>query len=186
MRSLRALFLSAALLSSATFAFGQDYHASRYQDRDDRRIYQMGYDQGRSDAQHRHRFNPDSNRYREEDDRHAYRQGYEAGYNSARNGNGAWDRNRDRDNDRYGRNGGYGNSGYGGYGNAMGVARQNGLRDGENDGRKDRVTGHSYRPTQDDNYKKAPGYSSNMGDRQQYKDVYRQAYQQGYQRGYGR
>lgn len=44
--------------------------------------------------------------------------------------------------------------------------------------------GHSFRPTQDDNYKNAPGYSSNMGYRQQYKDMYRQAYQQGYQSGY--
>ena len=35
-------------------------------------------------------------------------------------------------------------------------------------------------------YKNAPGYSSIMGDRQQYKDAYRQAYQQGYPQGYGR
>jgi hypothetical protein len=68
----------------------------------------------------------------------------------------------------------------------MRVAQENGIRDGRNDGSKDRATGHSFRPTQDDNYKNAPGYSSNMGDRQQYKDAYRQAYQQGYQQGYNR
>jgi len=177
----RALFLSAALLSTAGLTFGQDYHGARYQDRDDRRVYQRGYEEGRSDAQKRRRFNPDSNRYREADDRRAYRQGYEEGYNSGRRGNAGWDRDRDRDD----HNSGYGNGGnYGGYGNASSIARQNGYRDGMNDGRKDRATGHSFRPTQDDNYKNAPGYSSNMGDRQQYKDAYRQAYLQGYQLGY--
>ena len=177
----RALFLSAALLSAATLTLAQDYHGWRYQDRDDRRIYQRSFEQGRSDALSRRHFNPDSNRYREADDRRAYRQGYEAGYNSGRHGNAGWDRDHDRDNDRYGRNGGYS-----GYGNPSNIARQNGYRDGVNDGRKDRATGHSFRPTQGDNYKNAPGYISSMGDRQQYKDAYRQAYQQGYPQGYGR
>jgi len=181
-RLFRALFLTAALMSAGALTFAQDYHGSRYQDRDDRRIYQRGFEQGRSDALSRRRFNPDSNRYREADDRRAYRQGYEAGYNSGRHGNAGWDR--DHDNDRYGRNGG--NGGYGGYGNPSNIARQNGYRDGVNDGRRDRTTGHSFRPTQGDNYKNAPGYSSSMGDRQQYKDAYRQAYQQGYPQGYGR
>jgi hypothetical protein len=174
-RLFRALFLSTALLSSSALTFGQDYHSWGYRDRDDRRIYQQGYEEGRSDAQHRRRFNPDSNRYRSGDDRRAYRQGYEAGYNAGHNGNAAWGRDHN----------GYGNGGYGGgYGNGLSIARQNGVRDGVNDGRKDRATGHSFRPTQGDNYKNAPGYSSSMGDRQQYKDAYRQAYQQGYQQGY--
>ena len=181
MKLFRALFLSAALLSTAALTFGQDQHDWRYQDRDDRRIYQQGYEQGRSDVQNRRRFNPDSNRYRKSDDRRAYRQGYEAGYNSRQRGNASWDRDHDRDS--YG--GGYGNRGNsGGYGNPSTIARQNGYRDGVNDGRKDRATGHSFRPTQGDNYKNAPGYSSTMGDRQQYKDAYRQSYQQGYPQGY--
>ena len=53
-----------------------------------------------------------------------------------------------------------------------------------NDGQHDRATGHSFRPTHDDNYKNAPGYSSSMGDRQQYKNTYRQGYEQGYPQGY--
>ncbi len=52
-----------------------------------------------------------------------------------------------------------------------------------NDGRNERSSGHSFRPTQDD-YKNAPGYTSSMGRRQQYKDSYRAAYQQDYQQGY--
>ena len=182
----RTLALGAALLTSSAWAFGQSYYRTEpYQDRDDRPAYQHGYEQGRNDARSRRGFHPDTGRYREADDRRAYREGYEAGFRSG--GRGDEDRDRDRDRDRNG--GGYygNNSGYGGgrgYGNMSSVAGQNGYRDGMNDGRKDRATGHSFRPTQDDNYKNAPGYSSNMGDRQQYKDAYRQAYQRGYQIGY--
>jgi flagellar biosynthesis/type III secretory pathway protein FliH len=54
-----------------------------------------------------------------------------------------------------------------------------------NDGRNDRQSGHSFRPTQDGNYKHADrGYSSGLGDKNQYKQVYRQGYEQGYQQGY--
>jgi hypothetical protein len=189
MKVLRAAALGAALLSSSVWAFGQDYHSWQYQDRDDRGIYKQGYEQGRSDAQNGRRLHSDSDRYREGDDRRAYQEGYQAGYNSARNRGDSdrdGDRDRDRDHDRDGdhdRNGGPGNGNYGGYGN-MSVARQNGFRDGVSDGSHDRATGHSFRPTHDDNYKNAPGYSSSMGDRQQYKNAYREAYGQGYPQGY--
>jgi flagellar biosynthesis/type III secretory pathway protein FliH len=54
-----------------------------------------------------------------------------------------------------------------------------------NDGRNDRQSGHSFRATQDSNYKHADrGYSSGLGDKNQYKQVYRQGYEQGYQQGY--
>jgi len=138
------------------------------------RAYRDGYEQGRADAQSGRRPHPSSN------DRE-FRDGYDAGYNSARN--------RGYHNEGYpapagggpyaGR-GGYG----GGYGSMVQIARENGARDGRNDGAKDRATGHSFRPTQGDNYKNAPGYSSNMGDRQQYKDMYRQGYEPAYQQGY--
>ena len=186
MRLFRTLALGAALLTSSAWTFAQGYEDRRYQDRDDRQIYRQAYDQGRSDALGHRRFEPNRNSYREGDDRRAYARGYEAGYNSARGGRD-WgrDRDRDRDDDRN-RNGGYGTGshGNGGYGNPSGIAQQNGYRDGVNDGRNDRATGHSFRPTHDDNYKNAPGYSSSMGSRQQYKDIYRQGYQQGYQQGY--
>ncbi|HVZ17613.1 MAG TPA: hypothetical protein VG897_10880 [Terriglobales bacterium] len=83
----------------------------------------------------------------------------------------------------YGGSNGY----YGGGGYRGGNARQVGYQDGLNDGRHDRMTGHSFRPTQDDNYKNADrGYSSAFGDKQAYKDTYRVGYEQGYQQGYGR
>ena len=168
MKIFRTLALGAALLTSSVWAFTQDSHAWQYQDRDDRAEYRHGYDQGREDARSGRRFRPASN---ERD----YRAGYEAGYNSVRQG-GVYDRGRP--------NGPYGNPGYGAYGNWSRIAQESGFRDGRNDGAKDRATGHSFRPTQGDNYKNAPGYNSSMGDRQQYKNMYRQAYQQGYQQGY--
>ena len=86
----------------------------------------------------------------------------------------------------YGNSGYYG-SGYSGNSRGYGNAAQIGYQDGINDGRSDRVTGHSFRPTQDDNYKDASrGYSSSFGDKQSYKNSYRQGYEQGYQQGYGR
>ncbi|HXB21306.1 MAG TPA: hypothetical protein VNV88_07995 [Candidatus Solibacter sp.] len=122
-----------------------------------------------------------------------------------------WDRNRDRDRDRdrdddrdrdrnrrrrdrddddryrNGRNGnyypnhGYPNNGRGYYGSA----RQYGYQDGLNDGRNDGQSGHSFRPTHDNNYKHADrGYNGSFGDKNQYKQVYRQGYEQGYQQGY--
>ena len=181
MKVIRTLVLGAALLTTSGWAFCQGYYQPvQGHDRDDRAAYRQGYQQGQIDARSHRGFHPDANRYREGDDRRVYRDGYEAGYRSS--GGRDWDRDRDRD-----RNSGYNNGGYYGgraYGNMNSIAQQNGYRDGMNDGRKDRITGHSFRPTQDDNYKNAPGYTSNMGDRQQYKNVYRQGYQQGYQIGY--
>jgi hypothetical protein len=115
---------------------------------------------------------------------------------------------RDRDGDRddryrsgqvYSNGGYYPNSGsypysqyptgaYSGYGRqGASQAQQVGYQDGLNDGSNDRATGHSYRPTEDSNYRHANrGWNSGMIDRDSYSSAYRQAYMQGYQRGYGR
>ena len=77
---------------------------------------------------------------------------------------------------------------YGQYGqNAQRQAEQYGYQDGVNDGRNDRSTGHSFRPTEDDSYRRGTnGYSDQSGiSKDQYKQWYRSAYQQGYQQGYG-
>src|SRR5436853_195627 len=66
-------------------------------------------------------------------------------------------------------------------------AQEIGNQDGLNDGSNDRATGHSYRPTEDSNYRHANrGWNSGTIDRDSYSQSYRQAYMQGYQRGYGR
>ncbi|HEY6248918.1 MAG TPA: hypothetical protein VI685_03095 [Candidatus Angelobacter sp.] len=65
-------------------------------------------------------------------------------------------------------------------------ARDFGYQDGFNDGRNDRFTGHSFRPTHDSNFKHADrGYYGSI-DRNYYKELYREAYERGYQRGYDR
>jgi hypothetical protein len=191
MKSMKAMLLGAALIAgTTTFAAAQAVVPVQWgwglgRDNDDRQAFKEGYNQGKSDARHNRRFDPDNNRWRERDDRQAFRSGYERGFreSSGYNGNGRdrdWDHDGDRDRGGYGR-GGYG--GYGGYGGN--AARQNGYQDGLNDGARDRRTGHSNRPTQDGNYKHADhGYNSSYGDKNYYKQAYRQAYENGYQQGY--
>jgi len=188
MRHLKTMLLSAALIvGTTTFAAAQAVVPVQWgwglgRDNDDRQAFREGYNQGKSDARHNRRFDPDNNRWRERDDRQAFRSGYERGFreNGGYYGNGRdrdWDHDGDRDRGVYGR------GGYGGYG--LNAARQNGYQDGLNDGARDRRTGHSNRPTQDGNYKHADhGYNSSYGDKNYYKQAYRQAYENGYQQGY--
>jgi len=189
MRHLKTMLLSAALIvGTTTFAAAQAVVPVQWgwglgRDNDDRQAFKEGYNQGKSDARHNRRFDPDNNRWRERDDRQAFRSGYERGFRE----NGGWyygngrDRDWDHDGDRD--RGGYGRGAYGGYG--ANAARQNGYQDGLNDGSSDRRSGHSNRPTQDSNYRHADhGYNSSYGDKNYYKQAYRQAYENGYQQGY--
>jgi len=192
MRHMKAMLLGAALMAgTTTLAVAQSVVPVQWgwgqRDNDDRQAFKDGFNQGQQDARHNRRFNPESSRWRERDDREAYRSGYERGfqqtgsYNGGYN-NGGWGRDRDGDRDDHDR-GGWGRGGNGGYGSN--AARQYGYQDGMNDGSRDRRTGHSNRPTQDNNYKHADhGYSSSYGDKNYYKQSYRQAYENGYQQGY--
>lgn len=192
MKIFRAAALILALLGSSAFAQNPawGYSGLPHQDRDDRHAYKEGYEQGRADADSRRAPHPDYSHYREGDDRRAFHDGYAAGYKAAHEHEEhdfAGDRDRhdsDRDDEHRGWDRDHAVSPNAGYGSLERIARENGFRDGMNDGQKDRATGHSFRPTHDDNYKNAPGYSSNMGDRQQYKNLYRAAYEQAYPQGY--
>jgi len=168
----------AVLIGISGVAFGAD--KDDHHDRDDRaRVEHRDHDRN-WDRDHDNRrwndgrvYNNGWYRDHDRDDRRVYNNGYYGGY---------------RNNGYYGNPGYYGN-GY--YGNRVGYyggnAAQIGFQDGINDGRSDRMTGHSFRPTQDDNFKNATrGYSSAYGDKQGYKNTYRQGYEQGYQQGYGR
>lgn len=171
-------------------------------DRSNQRAYRDGYKDGQKAARHRGNSGKYNNHYRDRDERRAYDLGYRRGYG---NGNGQWsngdwrnDRNRDGDwrddrgnqgrsnhpfGDVLGQSGNYPNGGDGGYG--IGNARGIGYNDGLLAGQRDRSTGHSFRPTQNKGYQDADkGYSSSIGDKNQYKQVYRDAFMQGYQRGY--
>jgi hypothetical protein len=187
MKYLRAMLVGTALMTGASaLATAQAVVPVQWgwgqRDNDDREAFREGLRQGQWDAQHGRRFAPNEGRWREADDREAYRRGYERGFREAGAYRGG-DYGRDRDGD-YDRGGwGYGGYGRGGYG--LNAARQTGYQDGLNDGARDRRTGHSNRPTQDSNYKRADrGYIPTYGDRNYYKQAYREAYYNGYEQGY--
>jgi hypothetical protein len=174
-----------------------DYQYQRY----DRDAYRDGFAQGQYDRQNNSRYNYRTHQWKHADRgyRDAYERGYANGFNSAYRDGGSYypygrDRRdddpdyrnypngrdypyRDRDNYPYrGNDSGYGNQAY-----------DIGFRDGQADGRNDLLTGHSYRPTHDDNYKHADrGYNSSYGNKNWYKQTYRSGYVQGYERGYRR
>jgi len=145
--------------------YDDDHYSAQYHER--QRFYDEGVRDGREDREH-HRDFRIRDRYGEDRaDRDAYIAGYRAGFASA---GYAW-RSDERD--------------Y--YHDLRARAREFGYQDGLRDGEHDRYTGHSYRPTHDDNYKHADrGYDPSYGDKHQYRDEYRVAYSEGYQRGYSR
>ena len=81
MRHLKTMLLSAALIvGTTTFAAAQAVVPVQWgwglgRDNDDRQAFKEGYNQGKSDARHNRRFDPDNNRWRERDDRQAFRSG---------------------------------------------------------------------------------------------------------------
>jgi hypothetical protein len=191
-------FLLAATLVAASTAYAalpqgrgtyQNPGQERRDDRD-RPAYDDGYRQGRSDAMARRSANNNGGRWHTGHERHAYQDGYNAGYQSVGPMRGDRDRDRDRDHDRdrdqnRGPQGPYNGSPTYRGNSPWDQARQVGYQDGLADGRSDRATGHSFRPTQDDNYKNASrGYNSSMGDKQTYKNAYREGYARGYPEGY--
>lgn len=167
MKLMRAMLLGSAVIgaSSAWAAAQAMVPAQWYQDRDDRQAFREGYRQGQWDARHGRRATWDDNRWREADDRRAYRDGYMRGYREVSGNN-------------------FDGRGYG-YGNGLDSVRRIGYEDGVNDGQYDRRTGHSFRPTHDDNFKHADrGYYPGFGGKNYYKQIYREGYEQGYRQGY--
>jgi hypothetical protein len=182
MRNIKAMLLGAALIVGATTLAGAQVVVPvqwgwGWRDNDDRQAFREGYKQGQWDARHNRRFDPDDSRWRERDDRQAFRSGYERGFREVGYYSNGRDRDWDHDGDRD--RGGWGR----GYG--VSAARQNGYLDGLNDGARDRRTGHSYRPTHDDNYRHADrGYIPTYGNKDYYKQAYREAYREAYQNAY--
>ena len=175
---------AAAFQSEQGLEHGRGHDKDRDDDRDysRNRNYQLGMNDGRDDAAS-HRDRRYHLRTNNDDDRRAYQAGYDQGYQNY--GRGGDDRDRGRDGNYDGRNGPGGQYGrsapYPPVGNQ---AAQFGAQDGLNDGRKDRATGHSNRPTEGDNYRNATrGFPGGDGETN-YKATYRQAYVPAYQRGY--
>lgn len=155
----------AAGTGGLAFAQGPGYAHEPWRVSDNARgeqAYQEGFAQGQRDrAHHGHRNHRTSVwQHGDREYREAYQRGYEAGYNSDR----------------------YPNPAHGAFGS---LAYSQGIQDGKMDGQHDRMTGHSYRPTQDDNYRHADrGYSYSMGNKDAYKQQYRNGYMSGYEQGY--
>lgn len=181
--------------ASWTYADGYDRDDDRY-NQTNRVAYQDGLRQGRFDAQHRLSSRPYESRWRGNDDRRAYSAGYIRAYRDVQDyrdhdRDRDWDRDHDRDRDHdadrdrggngYGRGNGYGQ----GSTYYRDMAKQTGYQDGMKDGTHDKQSGHSFRPTQMDNYKSADrGFRDDMGDMDSYKLAYREGYSSGYKYGW--
>jgi hypothetical protein len=151
--------LSAANITSPTAV--DDHH-------DTDKAYKDGYKHGKDDAKDHKSAYPKSDKWKHSDERRAYEQGYQEGYNSVagaaapealpQSGAVAASPNSPHD-----------------------IGYQDGLLDGRND----RDSGHSFRPTDTDNYKHADrGYNDSFGSKDSWKSAYRQGYADGYREGY--
>jgi hypothetical protein len=163
MKYIRAVILGLVTFGAGTtWAAAQNVVAIQYRDSDDRQAFREGYRQGQWDARHGRRADWDDNRWREPDDRRAFREGYLRGYREIR-GVGYFHES----------------------GSSLESVRHIGFEDGQNDGRNDRRTGHSFRPTHDANFKHADrGYDAGFGRRDYYRQIYREGYENGYRQGY--
>lgn len=171
------------------------YYGNRAYNNNYDQAYRQGVDQGQYDRSRGLRANyRRGGAWHNGDDRarEAYRRGYEEGYSQGTSAyNGPYSNQPYGYNQPYGNNQPYyGRRGYG-YANRTGTfgnqPYQQGFADGRSDGLHDQATGHSYRPTHDDNYKHADrGYISSFGSKNAYKQEYRQGYLQGYEQGYRR
>ncbi len=117
-----------------------------------------------STAQAQYRGDHDNDRYRRERDRDWRRD---------RNSN-VYDRNRNGVDDRYERNGGYGNRGYGSYGGYNQAAVNQGYQAGLNTGASDAQRGQSYNPQRSHYYKNASSQAFLQGFTRGYDQGYRQ------------
>jgi len=98
-----------------------------------------------------------------------------------------YSRNRDyRRNDQYGRNGGYGN---GGYGNTSQIAVNQGFQDGLYTGSNDAQRGQSYNPQRSHFYRNGHSDNGNYGgynNSYQFQQAYRNGFLRGYDQGFQR
>ncbi|HMK29234.1 MAG TPA: hypothetical protein VK473_06065 [Terriglobales bacterium] len=185
-RTIRLALAAAMLLglSGASSADDWRWRADGDHDRDDayysqegrehNRFYEQGLRDGAYDREHHHSANIRHRNWDDNRDRDAYLAGYRAGYGSYQE---SWygGYNPYGGNPTYGHNYPYGRN----------QAYNIGYQDGQRHGSQDRATGHSYRPTHDDDWRNADrGYNSSFGSKQAYKDEYRSGYQVGYDRGY--
>jgi hypothetical protein len=140
--------------------------APLYDHHDTDKAYKDGYKHGQDDAKEHKSAYPHSKKWKHDDQRRAYEQGYQEGYQSV--------------------SAAYAPSPVPQSEDIAGTSpRDIGYQDGVLDGRNDRDSGHSFRPTDTDNYKHADrGYNDAFGNKDAWKAVYRQGYADGYREGF--
>lgn len=209
MRTRILLLISALLMLGAIAATAQEArwtnHAGNGWYRtvgvDRNNAYKDGYNDGVWDRTHNKVFQYRPHHSADAPYMNAYKEGYRTGYGPTGRGNGAWGRDdhrrhndhdaddrrrdwRDRDADDHGRDWRDRDRNRGPQPNAN-MGFNQGYQDGMRRGQNDRMTRHSYRPTQHDDWRNGThGYVPMYGDRLTYQNDYRRGFEQGYQRGY--
>ena len=167
MRILRILALcTAAVLVSSVPRVA--HAAPMYDHHDQDKAYKDGYKHGQDDAKDHKSAYPRSTRWKHDDERKAYEQGYREGYDSVAAA--------------------YAPDSLPQAGDVVtgaNSAHDIGYQDGLLDARNDRDSGHSFRPTDTDNYRHADrGYQDSYGSKEVWKSAYRQGYADGYREGF--
>jgi hypothetical protein len=151
-------------MAAALFALAPMAHA----DHKDSKAYKDCFKRGQDDARHGNAGNLDINHWKHSDERQACQDGYRAGFNSVSTAVSVPTLPQSE-----------------ATGGAFDSARDVGYQDGLMDGRNDRSSGHSFRPTDTDNYKHADrAYRDNFGSKDAWKAAYRQGYSDGYREGF--
>ena len=161
MKSLRILAL---FIAAAMFVWAPAAHA----DHKDSKAYKDCFKRGQDDARHGKAGDLDINHWKHSDERQACQDGYKAGFASIGVPTASPAPLPEGD-----------------VAATPGSARDVGYQDGLMDGRNDRDSGHSFRPTDTDNYKHADrGYRDQFGSKDAWKSAYRQGYADGYREAY--
>jgi len=169
MKPLMLILLGAAMLAGC--AAPALAAPQNYQDEQSRQAntqaYSAGYAQGQADASnHNPRNNQPGAQWTSSSDQLAFTQGYDAGYNHAANHPAE-------------------TSPAATLGSGDQQARQFGYQDGLAAGRQDQMKGKSFKPEDHDLYKNGlHGWTTDLGTKDQFKELYREAFVKGYESGY--
>jgi hypothetical protein len=159
--------LAAPLMVHAAPPAPQPFQTDQQLDRDrNTQAYTEGYAQGQSDARsHASRNDQPTSQWSKNDDQQAYRQGYDAGYQNVETNGNAMPADR--------------------MGHGDNQAQQFGYQDGLAAGRQDQMKGNKFKPEDHDLYKSGThGWTSELGTKDQFKQLYREAFIKGYEAGF--
>ncbi len=147
----------------------RQYQSDQERDRErNTQAYNDGFAQGQADARvHAIRNDRPTAQWTKDDDQRAYQQGYDAGYANIMNGRSS---NAPAETPMA-------------HGDQQ--AQQFGYQDGLAAGRYDQMKGNKFKPRDHDLYKDGThGWTTELGTKDQYKNLYRESFVKGYEEGY--